>query len=129
MIIPGGEQRDSAIHIHVSVFLQTPLPSRLPHDTEQSSLCYTVGPCWLSILNTAVCTRLSPSFADKQRIRREIRLSFLFSKASFSQPHPEPIFSPSAWALKPFPGPLALDRIHHVLNIRGDCETTRLFFG
>ena len=27
--------------------------------TEQSSLCYTVGPCWLSILNIAVCTRWS----------------------------------------------------------------------
>ena len=35
---------------------QTPLPSRLPHNIEQSSPCYTVGPCWLSILNTAVCT-------------------------------------------------------------------------
>ena len=29
----------------------TPVPSRLPHNIEQSSLCYTVGPCWLSILN------------------------------------------------------------------------------
>ena len=35
---------------------QTPLPPRLPHNIEQSSLCYTVGPCWLSILNRAVCT-------------------------------------------------------------------------
>ena len=32
----------------------TLLPSRLPHDIEQSSLCYTVGPCWLSISNRAV---------------------------------------------------------------------------
>ena len=29
---------------------QTSLPSRLPHNTEQSSIHYTVGPCWLSIL-------------------------------------------------------------------------------
>ena len=29
----------------------TPLPSRLPHNIEQSSLYYTVGPWWLSILN------------------------------------------------------------------------------
>ena len=29
--------------------------SRLPHNIEQSSLRYTVGPCWLSILNIAVC--------------------------------------------------------------------------
>ena len=34
----------------------TPLPSRLPHNIEQSSMCYTVDPCWLSILNLAMCT-------------------------------------------------------------------------
>ena len=36
--------------------IQTPLPSRLPHNIEQSSLCYIVDPCWLFILNIAVCT-------------------------------------------------------------------------
>ena len=55
-IVSGGQQRDSAIYIHVTILLQAPLPSRLPHNIEQSSLCYTVGPCWLSILNTAVWT-------------------------------------------------------------------------
>ena len=30
---------------------QTSLPSRLPHDTEQSSMRYTVDSCWLSVLN------------------------------------------------------------------------------
>ena len=34
----------------------TPLPFRLPHNIEQSSLCYAVDSCWLSILNIAVCT-------------------------------------------------------------------------
>ena len=29
---------------------------RLLQSTEQSSLCCTVGPCWLSVLNIAVCT-------------------------------------------------------------------------
>ena len=55
---------DSAIHIHVSILPQIPLPFRLPHNIEQSSLCYTIGPCWFffffffwfSILNIAVCT-------------------------------------------------------------------------
>ena len=56
MIVSGGQQRDSALHTHVSVLRQTPLPSRLPHNIEQSSLCNTVGPCWLSISNIAVCT-------------------------------------------------------------------------
>ena len=54
MIVSGEQPRDSATHIHVSTLPQTPLPSRLPHHIEQSSLRYTVGPCWLSILNIAV---------------------------------------------------------------------------
>ena len=46
----------SVICIHVSVSPnQTPFPSRLLYKIEQSSLCYTVGPCWLSILNIAGC--------------------------------------------------------------------------
>ena len=56
VIVSGKQQRDSAIHMHVSILPQTPLPSRLPHDVEQSSLCNTVGPCWWSILNAAVHT-------------------------------------------------------------------------
>ena len=50
-VVSGEQQRDSAKCIHASILPQMPLPSRLPHDTEQSSLCYSVGPCWLSILN------------------------------------------------------------------------------
>ena len=56
MIISGGQQKDSAIHVYVSILPQISLPSRLPHNIEQSSLCYIVSPCWLSILNKAVCT-------------------------------------------------------------------------
>ena len=51
VIVSGEQQSDSAIHRHVSFLPPNPLPSRLPHNTEQSSLCYTVSPCWLSILN------------------------------------------------------------------------------
>jgi len=40
--------------MHVFILPQISLPSRLPHSTEQSFLCYIVGPCWLSIWNTAV---------------------------------------------------------------------------
>ena len=46
VIVSGEQRRDSAIHIHVSIPHQTPLPSRVPHNIEQSSLCYTVDPCW-----------------------------------------------------------------------------------
>ena len=37
-------------------FLQILFPFRLLHNIEQSSFCYTVGPCWLSSLNIAVHT-------------------------------------------------------------------------
>ena len=43
VMVSGEQQRDSAIHIPVSILPQTPLPSRLPHDIEQSSLCCTLG--------------------------------------------------------------------------------------
>ena len=56
VIVSGAQQRDSAIHIHVSILFQTPLPPRLPHNIKQSSLYYIVGPCWLSILNRVPCT-------------------------------------------------------------------------
>ena len=42
------------MHKHISILSQAPLPSRLPQNIEQSSLCYAVGPCWLSILNISV---------------------------------------------------------------------------
>ena len=45
----------SAMHMHVWILPQTLFSSRLPHSTEQTSMSYTRGPCWLSILNIAVC--------------------------------------------------------------------------
>ena len=38
VIVSGGQQRDSAIHIHVPILPQTPLPARLPHNIGQTSL-------------------------------------------------------------------------------------------
>ena len=34
---------------------QVLFPFRLLQSIEQNSLCYTVGPCWLSVLDIAVC--------------------------------------------------------------------------
>ena len=45
-----------------SILCKILFPFRLLDNIEQSSLCYTVGPCWLSILNVAVCTCQSPTF-------------------------------------------------------------------
>ena len=36
--------------IHVSILFSNSFPFRLLYNIEQSSLCYTIGPCWLSIL-------------------------------------------------------------------------------
>ena len=43
-------------HTYISVHSppQTPLPSRLPYHIEQSSMYYSVGPCWWSILHILV---------------------------------------------------------------------------
>ena len=54
VIVSGVQQSDSVIH--VSILFQIIFPFRLLHNIEQSSLCYTIGPCWLSILNISVCT-------------------------------------------------------------------------
>ena len=51
VIVSGEQQRDSAIHSHVSILPQTLLPPRLPENTEHSFPCYTVG-AWLSLSNT-----------------------------------------------------------------------------
>ena len=32
VIVSGGQQRDSAVHIDVSILPQPPFPSRLPHN-------------------------------------------------------------------------------------------------
>ena len=55
-IVSDEQQRDSAMPKHVSILPQTPLPSRLPHNSEQRSLCYLVDLYWLYILNIAGCT-------------------------------------------------------------------------
>ena len=50
VLVSGVQQSDSVIHIHVSILFQILFPFRLLQNMEQSSLCYTVGPCWLFFL-------------------------------------------------------------------------------
>ena len=54
VLVSGVQQSDSVVH--VSILFQILFPFRLLQNIEQSLLCYTVGPCWLSILNIAMCT-------------------------------------------------------------------------
>ena len=56
VLVSGVQQSDSVIHIHVSILFQILFLFRLLQNIEQSSLCSTVGLCWLSILNIAVGT-------------------------------------------------------------------------
>ena len=56
VLVAGVQQSDSVIYIHGSILIQFLFPFRLLQNIELSSLCYTVGPCWLSILNITVCT-------------------------------------------------------------------------
>ena len=51
VIVLGAQQRGSARQVHVSILPQTPVPPRLPHNMERTSLCYTGGPCWFSIVD------------------------------------------------------------------------------
>ena len=74
--VSGEQQRDSAIHMHVSILPQTPLPSRLPHSIEQSSLCYTVCSCWLT-------------YSELQ----------LWNNRNLTQPNNSPKLYSGAWAL------------------------------
>ena len=54
VLVSVVQQSDSVIHIHVCILFQILFPFGLLQNIEQSSLCYTIGPCWLSILNIAV---------------------------------------------------------------------------
>ena len=63
MLVSGVQQSDSVIHIHVSILFQILFSFRLLQSIQQRSLCYTVGPCWLSILNIALCVHVSPKLA------------------------------------------------------------------
>ena len=60
LLVSGVQQSDSVIHIHISILFQILYPYRLLQDTDYSSLCYTVGPCCLSILYIVVCALANP---------------------------------------------------------------------
>ena len=49
ILVSGIRQSDSVIHIYVSIIFQIFISFRLLHSIEQSSQCYTVGPCCLSL--------------------------------------------------------------------------------
>lgn len=59
VIISGGLLRDLAVHIHVSILPKFPR-IQAAITVNQSSLCYTVGACWLSTLNNSSAYHVYP---------------------------------------------------------------------
>ena len=59
VLVSDVQQVDSVIHICLLILFQILFSHGLSQSIEQSSLCYTVGPCWLSVLCAAAC--LCPS--------------------------------------------------------------------
>ena len=55
MLVSGVQQIDSVVHTHIFILFHICFPFRLLQNIEQSSLCCTVDPGWLFILNTVVC--------------------------------------------------------------------------
>ena len=55
MLVSGVPQSDLVIHTHVSICFRILFPSRSLQSIEDSSLYYTIGPCWLSIFYIVVC--------------------------------------------------------------------------
>ena len=54
VLVAGVQQNDSMFFMYL--FFLIVFPFRLFHNIEQSSLCYTVDPCWLSFFSITVCT-------------------------------------------------------------------------
>jgi len=50
VLVSGVQQSDSVIRRHVFTLFEILLPFQLLQSIEQSSLYFTAGPCWLSIL-------------------------------------------------------------------------------
>ena len=59
MLVSGVQHSDSVTDMCVCVYIYIPFqilfPISLLQNIDYSSLCYTVGPCWLSILYIVVC--------------------------------------------------------------------------
>ena len=64
VLVSGEQQSNSVIHVHVSILFPILFPSKLLPNIEQSSLCYTAGLCWLSILNIVyICQSQTPNLS------------------------------------------------------------------
>ena len=75
------QKSDSALCTHISILFKILFPFRLLQSTEQTSLCYTVGPCWLFISDIAVC----PCLSQTRNLSLQLPLSHKLTVSSFSR--------------------------------------------
>ena len=83
VIVSGEQQRDSAIHVHTcmaSMYMYGILPSRMPYNIEQRSLCYTIGPCWIPPFKKNKICGIFHKLALKIQVNEE-NFSFLIQRA------------------------------------------------
>ena len=99
VIVSGKQPRDSAIHIHVSIpHPQTAPQSRLPHIIEQSSMYYTVGPYWLSILNVHWFKGLNQKFYWRLKCHFKSNKTLFFLKNCYVKNFPLRSTVPHHWS-------------------------------
>ena len=79
MLVSGVPQNDSVICVYVYmcvyILLQVLFPYRLLQNVECSSLCYTVGTHWLSILYIAVCICWGSQVMEQSRIPLPVQVT------------------------------------------------------
>ena len=50
MLVSGVKCSDSVVCVYVYILFRILFPYRLLQNIECSSMCYTVDPCWLSVI-------------------------------------------------------------------------------
>ena len=102
VIVSGIQKSGSVIHIHVSILSQILFPFRLLHNVAQSSLGYTGGLCWLSILSIAVyvCQSQILSLSLPPTKRGNYRHRHTYGRRPRSSPGERPRTDPSLEILK-----------------------------
>ena len=97
----------------MSILFQILFPFRLLHNIEQSSLRYTVGPCWSSILKTAYILKCTMSIPNSLTIPSPSNVDSFFLSSFFfdhAMQHVGSLFPDQG--LKPLP----LQQRHSHLN-------------
>lgn len=68
LLVTGVQQSKSVISIQVYILIQIVFPLGLLQNIELSSLCYTLGPCWLPVLYMIMCNGVYFSLQSKESL-------------------------------------------------------------